>query len=330
METQDPLISGFTVLDGKINPVRINEAWDQIVRGLVQPIKRYEIHHEYSVTDVCQEICAELLATFNLVPIKLLLKEALNLDQFDSLNLEYTVNLDPTRGWPYPDPSTIRFGQFSRERLDNSHIIRSEPGGYVFVAIAITALAPANGWLTFHEGSHLMDSPEEVLKCRPKPMSLHPGRAMVWHGDLAYTTMSGGGGTFINLILGPFPFPETTWSTPLFLETVAQQFPQQGMHQHYPQQAAHQYPQQAPQNHYHPHQQEVGHSSTHASPHGIQSQNAAWLPGHDRFFQSPEEVGRSSDEAGCLSREVRPLSEAVGRSSEEVEPSSEEAERSST
>ncbi|KAL8657343.1 MAG: hypothetical protein Q9226_002017 [Calogaya cf. arnoldii] len=50
-------------------------------------------------------------------------------------------------------------------------------------------------------------------------------------------------------------------------QTVAQQLPQQGMHQqypqgtaqqHYPQQTTQQYPQQAPQNYYHSHQQQYG------------------------------------------------------------------------
>ncbi|KAI4283729.1 MAG: hypothetical protein L6R38_001986 [Xanthoria sp. 2 TBL-2021] len=177
------LAAGYTILNSTITPDLIQAAADQISSGAVRNLAQFTKHREFTNTiDKLVLASDSRYQTFDLGPIRLLLEDS------------------PDQ--KVPQPVCIRFGQFHSTPIQDRLEIFSCEGGQVHVTITITRLIPTSGWFLFYEGSHLMEDPTDKVSCVPVPTVLKPGQAMAWHGELAYTSMSGGGGSFITMVFG--------------------------------------------------------------------------------------------------------------------------------
>ena len=129
-----------------------------------------------------------------------------------------TFNLDPIKALLHylpdhtlPQPQRpLRIGQFHETSDANHGEAFNEHTTHVYVTIAITDLKPMNGAYIFFEGSHQLQDPKAKSRCDVAPMKLMAGRAQAWCGDLSYTYLMGGGGSFITLV-----FEKPTWLHPV-------------------------------------------------------------------------------------------------------------------
>ncbi|KAL8922648.1 MAG: hypothetical protein Q9172_003488 [Xanthocarpia lactea] len=175
------LAAGYARLEGTIPPDLIQLAADAISSGKLKTTVHKLKYHEFEVPGVCYSICDYFMATFNLEPIKAL--------------LHYL----PDDTLPQPQ-RPLRIGKFHKTTGPSPSEAFNEHTTHVYVTIAITDLKPVNGAYIFLEGSHLLQDPKEKAICDVAPMILLAGRAEAWCGDLSYTYLTGGGGSFITLV----------------------------------------------------------------------------------------------------------------------------------
>ncbi|KAL8911714.1 MAG: hypothetical protein Q9171_003167 [Xanthocarpia ochracea] len=175
------LAAGYAHLEGTIPPDLIQLAADAISSGKLRTTIHTLKHHEFEVPNVCYSICDYFMATFNLEPIKAL--------------LHYL----PADTLPQP-LRPFRIGQFQETTGPSPGEAFSERTTHVYVTIAITDLKPVNGAYIFLEGSHRLQDPKAKTRCDVAPMRLLAGRAEAWCGNLSYTYLTGGGGSFITLV----------------------------------------------------------------------------------------------------------------------------------
>lgn len=186
--------NGYVVLRNAVSASLTSKLADDFRNELCgnTPTATRDKYNEYKVPSTGFDIKDEFLRVFTIIFFGTAMLSVADLLIHQTMNKEAIAALFFPNMIP-PFPQTVNLGLFRETDADPTKLMTAGPK--IYITIAITQLSPTTGWFTFYEGSHQQRS----RLGKKVALTLEPGDAVAWRGDLVYFHSPGGGGTFLVL-----------------------------------------------------------------------------------------------------------------------------------